>query len=147
MSSVYLAGGIEGIPVEVAAEWRIDLAARLLPYAKSLDPMRRTLFQHGGDSETIFQNDLDDIHNCDVVAANLLHGSCTGTKFELGYAFALNRKIVILCSPELAEHPFIRCCGIVTTNINDFYNEVLKQCRTSHNTPATLSTSNSRSST
>ena len=143
MARVYLAGGIEGIPEAIASGWRNKLAAHIAPHSVPLDPMRRTLFQHGGGAETIFQDDLADIHDCEVVAANLVHGSCTGTKFELGYAFALNRKIVMLCTPELANHPFIQCCGTVTTSIEDFFAEVTKACLTSHNTLATPSTSSS----
>lgn len=126
MITVYLAGGIEGLDPELAAGWRQELIRELGGSIKFLDPMRRQLFQDGGDAEAIVRNDLEDILECDMVVANLLHGTCTGTKMEIGYASALCKAIITLVPESQASHPFYTQLTKVTTNMLDFKAEIAK---------------------
>ena len=120
-TKVYLAGGIEGLPREVAAGWRTKLASVVIKAGGvPLDPMRRQLFSEGGDASAIFSNDFADIEDSQVFAANLLHGTCTGTKIELGLAWGRCKHILLLVKPHEANHPFYTSMGQVFTDELEF---------------------------
>lgn len=126
MPTIYLAGGIEGIPIEVAAGWRQELIREFGDKVKFLDPMRRQLFQSGADPAVIVEYDLADIRECDVVVANLLHGTCTGTKIEIGYAVALRKPVIALVPAAQSKHPFYTELTTVTTSMEAFKAEIAK---------------------
>ncbi len=66
----------------------------------------------------VFEMDRDEIYNCDVVVA-LYYGlySDSGTAWEVGFAYSLNKKIVIVhCEPDKAQSLMI--VNGATTNIN-----------------------------
>jgi nucleoside 2-deoxyribosyltransferase len=123
---IYLAGGIEGIPTELAAGWREELAGEFTGKHEFLDPMRRQLFSDGGDAASIVENDLRDIRVCDVIAANLLHGACTGTKIEIGYGVSRRCRVIVLVPENQASHPFYTELTTVTTSMEEFKAEIAK---------------------
>lgn len=122
LKKVYLAGGIEGLPVEIAAGWRQDIMTGLAELAEFLDPMRRPLFSSGSiPAKEVVDNDLQDIDDCDLVVANLLHGACRGTLMEIGYAHANGKRVVILTSKETKTHPFfVQMASAVVTTMEEF---------------------------
>lgn len=118
MTKIYLAGNIANLQYDVATHWRKDTTSKLEKYGYDvLDPMRDKEhlagtvvgFQHnsiGCTSSEIFNRDVQDVYNCDIVLTYLT-GYSIGTSWELGYAYALEKYIMIVTTPELIQHPFL----------------------------------------
>lgn len=120
MKTVYLAGNIAGLTVKEATYWR-DYAT---PYIESLgyiilNPMRGKAFNSPDDilgfshgeftPNEILERDLSDIRKADIILACLSEMS-VGTLFELGYAYALNKDLVVVLNGSIKKynsHPFI----------------------------------------
>jgi nucleoside 2-deoxyribosyltransferase len=134
--SVYLCGPIikdEGF----SRQWRNDAADYLLDYdITALDPCRG---KNWGDvnasgmdtADPLFTKgrfvtrDLLDIDRCDLVLfvwPGEPGRQSIGTFFELGYAHALRKPIVVVCddSSVVAQHPFIsETCTAPFTKLSD----------------------------
>jgi len=118
MTKVYLAGNIANLFYYTVTHWRKDATEKLEKYDYDvLDPMRGkehlegTIvgFQHNSTactSSEIFNRDVQDVYDCDIVLAYLT-GYSIGTSWELGYAYALGKYIMVVTTPELIEHPFL----------------------------------------
>lgn len=119
--TVYLAGAITGISYKQATLWRNIAEAYLKANNFTvLSPMRdKTALKdieclentyekvENCSAEEIFKADLNDVSDSDIILVNLYNLKGVGTQFELGYAFALDKEIVIVAPPELITHPFV----------------------------------------
>jgi len=114
--TVYLAGSIEGIPLEEATKWR-ETATNFFNqhYIKTLDPTRRKKFHDQPYSinlaKRIVKSDIDDIREASVVLMNLKdrgQGKAWGTICELMIAQG-HLKTIIVVLEEGFQHPFLDC--------------------------------------
>jgi nucleoside 2-deoxyribosyltransferase len=120
---------MENVSLSSAQGWRENARHTLKTYygISTLDPTRRL---HSGDQKhmrRIFECDLKDIRNCDIVLANLNDDTLPkhGTAIELFYANYVLRKPVVAFKQELTKfHPFFE--SIVT----EWRSDVWKACDT-----------------
>jgi nucleoside 2-deoxyribosyltransferase len=128
MIKAYLAGPMENVTEENMCAWR-DKAKYLLGHAgvKCLDPCRR---RHSGEQKhmkRIFELDLMDIRNCDIVLVNLNDDKLPkhGTAMEVFYAnFVLHKPVVAFKETQTRYHPFFE--SLVT----EWRSDVEKACDT-----------------
>lgn len=120
-TSIYLAGAINGLSYKEATIWR-----KLVYFAldkdkyQILDPMRGKEFLNVGQelindsllTKEVFERDVNDIDDSDIVLVNLAHLSdlkMIGSLWELGYSFRSEKMIVgFYCPNEYKNHPFIK---------------------------------------
>ncbi len=72
--------------------------------------------------QLVFEMDRDEIYNCDIIVA-LYYGlySDSGTAWEIGFSFSLNKKIIIVhCQPDNPQSLMI--VNGSTININGISN-------------------------
>ena len=122
--TVYLAGGISGIPKDVYRAWRDKVTKELWEEGQkyktdiyTLDPCNSDdwLRESGYTSKETFEDstrkkDLYDVARCDLVFVNFLPSTqvSKGTLIEIGYAMALNKPIVIVMNKgNIHEHTFV----------------------------------------
>jgi len=123
--SLYLAGPIRGVE---DYKWRYDFTHRFGSSFNYLIPSDIVLADGIKDPKNIeklrnfkplgymtYRTDLDMIQRADMVFMNLLPMEegypAMGTLFELGYARALNKFIVIVAPEKQRQHPFISFGG------------------------------------
>ena len=112
--TVYLCGPMEAISEKDARQWR-DVATHLLNLAdiKTLDPCRRIHNFTGREMKRIFELDLRDIRESDIVLVNLnlmFEKPSHGTAQEMFYAHHVLGKPVIAFKHEFTKmHPFLEC--------------------------------------
>lgn len=136
---VYLAGAIAGLHYNDATNWRKELTTKLeLAGHTVLDPMRdkehlaNTIvgFTHNSDNCTanaIFTRDVSDIDKADIIFCYLTKHSI-GTCWELGYAYANNKYIIVVTTDEFIEHPFLsESANYITTNYEDGVSKLISQ--------------------
>ena len=110
MRTVYLAGPMEHVSKEDATGWR-DKAKEILESMDvvTLDPTRRI---HNFDKrymKRIFELDLRDIQESDIILANLDNPTVAkhGTAMEVFYAsYVLRKPVVAFKSDASTVHPF-----------------------------------------
>lgn len=115
---VYLAGPIRGGEDYI---WRKEFTQRYFDKMDFLIPSDiitrdfNKLRQFKPAAYMTYRTDLDLIDRCDMVVMNLLPHedgyAARGTLFELGYARAKNKLIIIVAGPKTTEHPFIAFGG------------------------------------
>jgi len=110
---VYLCGPMEAVSIEESKGWR-DIATNLLSDScVVLDPCRRVHTFEARQMKRIFELDLRDIRDCDIVLVNLnlmYDKPSHGTAQELFYAHYVLHKPVIAFKNEMTKlHPFIEC--------------------------------------
>lgn len=124
---VYLAGPIAGCTYGEATDWRHHAAMLLAEYIRpsmtALSPMRmknalrreerigkdcRDYARHGPfyGSRGIMMRDFSDVKRCDAMLVNLLGTKAltAGTAMELGWAYALQKPVVVLIEPDGNPH-------------------------------------------
>jgi len=127
--TVYLAGPMEHVSKEDAEGWR-QTAARLLWHSsctKVLDPTRRVHNFEQRYMRRIFELDLRDIQESDIILANLDNPTVAkhGTAMEVFYAAYVLRKPVVAFKEDKATiHPFFE--SLVT----EWRSDVNKACET-----------------
>ena len=120
MLTVYLAGPITGMTYSRAVDWREEFGL-MNSRIRTLSPMRGKdyLKQEFGDKalpgtvdyrrshvmstdDAIYARDLWDVRRSDVVVANFLGAKerSSGTTFELGFARALGKLIILVIEPD-----------------------------------------------
>ena len=112
--TVYLAGPMEGIPLEQAKAWRTEATLALNKEGiEVLDPTRRKKFHDEPYSinlaRRIVQQDLIDIYRSQVVLLNLKErgeGRAWGSIVEMALA-QVNGRVVIAVIEEGFKHPFL----------------------------------------
>ena len=121
MSSVYLSGPMVGLTWPEAIGWRQKVREQLFNLGYTVlvpgrtEPWASDVYNNvpmsNGSAADLLKHDMLDVRDADIVLVNLLQWSegapATGTFMELGAAYALNKKIiVVLRSPN--EHPFLK---------------------------------------
>jgi nucleoside 2-deoxyribosyltransferase len=130
--TVYLAGGITGLSYEDATRWRNEVTEILSEFGYNiLDPMRDNDFlhrevkidcdinKHRGhnlSSESIFAKDIQDIDNSSIIFARLDTAKGFGTPFEIGYAYAKGKQIILIVPEAMVNHPFCSAADAVFTD-------------------------------
>lgn len=110
IKKIYLAGPMENVAEEEATRWR-DYATRYLYNAgvETLDPTRRRHANEQKLMKRIFELDIMDINDADMVIVNLNNEKLAkhGTAMEVFYASYVLRKPVFAFKDALtAYHPF-----------------------------------------
>jgi nucleoside 2-deoxyribosyltransferase len=108
--TIYLAGPMEHVSLDDAKGWR-DIATRRLKLAeqKVLDPTRRVHDFQPKFMKRIFELDLRDIQEADLLLVNLDNPTVAkhGTAMEVFYASYVLRKPVIAFKQDASTiHPF-----------------------------------------
>lgn len=126
MSRIYLAGPISGLSYEEARNgWRKEFAGLLKIEIEPLSPMRQeghlaevkeiTKFGYEynqmSTSRGIFAKDILDIERCSLAVFNFCGAPrvSIGSVWEMGYAYARGKPIVLIMEPEknIHEHLFV----------------------------------------
>jgi nucleoside 2-deoxyribosyltransferase len=108
--TVYLAGPMEHVSAESAKTWR-DIAANYLYQANvlTLDPTRRVHKFEQRAMKRIFELDLRDIQESDIILVNLDNPTVAkhGTAMEVFYAsYVLRKPVVAFKADASVIHPF-----------------------------------------
>lgn len=126
--TVYLAGPMENVSEVQMTTWRSYATSRLSKAdIRILDPARR---RHSGEQRhmrRIFELDLRDIQECDIVLVNLNDDKLAkhGTAMEVFYAAHILRKPVVAFKKKVTKyHPFFE--SLVT----EWRSDVSKACET-----------------
>lgn len=126
--TVYLAGPMEHVSVEEAANWRTTAEFILnCNDVQTLNPCRRVHDFQTRYMKRIFELDLRDIQECDIVLANLDNPQVAkhGTAMEVFYASYVLRKPVVAFKADASKiHPFFE--SLVT----EWRSDVVKACDT-----------------
>ena len=81
----------------------------------------------GCTASEIFTRDTRDVRVSDIVFVYLTNYSI-GTAFEIGLSWSLNKKIVIVTTPELIKHPFLsESADYITTDFYDGVNAAVRR--------------------
>jgi nucleoside 2-deoxyribosyltransferase len=112
--TVYLCGPMEFVSETEGKEWRYIAELFLNSNGvNTLNPYRRKHSFEMSEMKRIFELDLRDIRECDIVLANLSTMDklpSHGTAQELFYAHYVMHKQVIAFRPKCTRlHPFIEC--------------------------------------
>lgn len=128
MKSVYLAGPMENVSESQMTTWRGYATDRLEEAGLTvLDPARR---RHSGEQRhmrRIFELDLRDIREADIILVNLNDDKLAkhGTAMEVFFASYIERKPVIAFKEAVTKyHPFFE--SLVT----EWRSDVWKACQT-----------------
>jgi len=127
MRTVYLAGPMEHVSLSESKGWRVIATSLLENNCKLLDPTRRV---HNFDKrymKRIFELDLRDIQESDIILANLDRPEIAkhGTAMEVFYAaYVLRKPVVAFKSDAATIHPFFE--SLVT----EWRSDVNKACDT-----------------
>ncbi len=129
---VYLFGPIAGLSYAEASQGvRRDLAEGLEDSFETLSPMRDKEALRGLPSiqgtypkeltcsaQAVVMRDLTDVRRADVLVGWKVAGRhfSLGSPFEMGYAAALGKPIILILDPEdeLRGHPFIEAVPLLT---------------------------------
>lgn len=121
---IYLAGPIEGVFYNDAVQWRESVSIELIKNGHDVfSPLTQQeccainddeVFdsnvyykKYGFNPGSIFYKDIFMINQSDCVLVNLNGSGTFGTPFEIGYAYALGKMIVIIADEAMLKHPFI----------------------------------------
>ncbi len=123
MTTVYLAGNIEGLSYGQATNWRKSAEEYLADHGiKTLNPMRGKESLDNGKvigteyktitASEIFQRDVEDVLRSDVILA-IITKPGLGTGFELGLAYAHGIPVVAVAWGDgVKNHPFLVGGGV-----------------------------------
>jgi nucleoside 2-deoxyribosyltransferase len=127
IKKIYLAGGMENLSPDDMNGWR-NIATSILSGAgvQTLNPCRRV---HNFEQKTmrrIFELDMMDIRDCDMVLVNLNNDKVPkhGTAMEVFYASYILRKPVVAFKENVKYHPFFESL------ITEWRSTVEKACDT-----------------
>jgi len=127
IKTIYLAGPMEHVSNEEMCEWR-DVAKYILEGADMvcLDPTRRRHSFEQKYMKRIFELDMIDLRDCDMVLVNLNNDQLPkhGTAMEVFYASYVLRKPVVAFKDNVKYHPFFE--SLVT----EWRSDVWKACDT-----------------
>jgi nucleoside 2-deoxyribosyltransferase len=109
MRTIYLAGPMEHVSKQESIEWREEATWMLEDKAKILDPTRRLHSFEQRYMKRIFELDLRDIQESDIILVNLDNPAIAkhGTAMEVFYASYVLRKPVVAFKKDASTiHPF-----------------------------------------
>ena len=132
-SSVYLAGPVTGVTYSHATRWRFRVAAALSQLGvKAIDPTRNVPSQHPDalilpaynatplcTQKGIVQTCLYDVKRANVVLANMSQKDSTGTAVEMGWAYLMQKPVVVFVGVNEPLHPFLAEFAIVCNEEDD----------------------------
>lgn len=120
---VYLAGPMCGCDSNETYDWRDEVANALADvdievYDPSVgldyifeedDRLLPCNDHHGVTNKEVFQKDIFMIDQCDILLVDLYYQNpmSTGCYFEMGYAFAKGKPIIVANAGVKKNHPFI----------------------------------------
>jgi nucleoside 2-deoxyribosyltransferase len=125
--TVYLAGPMEHVSLAESLGWRITATNILSDYCNILDPTRRVHDFNKRYMKRIFELDLRDIQESDLILVNLDNPEIAkhGTAMEVFYASYVLRKPVVAFKADASKiHPFFE--SLVT----EWRSDVDKACDT-----------------
>jgi nucleoside 2-deoxyribosyltransferase len=109
--TIYLCGPMEAVSFSEANEWRKRATHLLSDNCNILDPCRRLHTFEARQMKRIFELDLRDIRECDIVLVNLdlmYDRPSHGTAQEMFYAhYILNKPVIAFKSEMTKLHPFM----------------------------------------
>jgi nucleoside 2-deoxyribosyltransferase len=109
--TVYLCGPMEAVSFDEASTWRNKATELLSDVCTILDPCRRIHSFEPNKMRRIFELDLRDIRESDILLVNLdmmFEKPSHGTAMEIFYGgFTLHKQIVAFKSKYTKPHPFI----------------------------------------
>lgn len=115
MKKVYLAGGITGIDIRNAVEWRVKIQKLLNGEAEIFNPV---LDSPVGIEQRPYQ--LYKLKHSDIVVVNFNTPSSIGTAQELAYAEAYGIPVIGLNAEHYRLHPWLeQSCLIIFDDIDD----------------------------
>lgn len=115
MKKVYLAGGITGIDIREAVDWRVKVQNLLKEEAEVFNPIFDSPV---GSDQRPYQ--LYRLKHSDVVLVNFNTPSSIGTAQELAYADAYGIPVVGLNAEHCRLHPWLeQSCLIIFDDMND----------------------------
>lgn len=128
---IYLAGPMEHVSKEDATDWREAVknyfSHHITCNVEFLDPNRRLHNSKQSEMRRIFDLDMMDLRNCDMVLANLDRPSLAkhGTACEVFYAgYILRKPVVAFKATQEVYHPFFESC------VTEWRSDVIKCCET-----------------
>ena len=125
--TIYLAGPMEHVSVEEANSWRYTATRMLASNCKILNPCRRLHKFETKYMKRIFELDLRDIRESDLILANLNNPTVPkhGTAMEVFYAsHTLGKPVVAFKAEDDHIHPFFESL------ITEWRSTVDKACET-----------------
>jgi len=110
MSIIYLAGPMEAVSLEEQMGWRDYITLRL-PDWRVLNPVHRSM-KDGYNHRRIYELDMRDVRNSDVVFADLRRGQreAHGTAMEVKEAYSRNIPVIGFAIQDQKKHPFLEVC-------------------------------------
>jgi len=117
---IFLAGPIEGKSWEEANRWREHVKKKLedLPIL-IYNPIGRYELQlknvekiETWNTKGISVDEMEAanslyLKNADVILCNLMDGYSVGTSMEIGYGYATNKIIIVICDKDIKIHPLV----------------------------------------
>lgn len=119
MSTIYLAGPINGCTDEEAMDWREDLTDRLAGHTV-ISPMTRDYRGREDENvEDIIEGDKSDILKSDLVVAYCPRPS-VGTSMEVLWAWERSKRVVVFAPEGSSISPWLRYhSDAVVFNVHD----------------------------
>jgi len=128
---IYLAGPMENVSRDSAKDWREEVKEfffrRPAYEIKFLDPVRRLHTGKQHEMRRIFDLDMMDLRNCDIVLANLNNPALAkhGTACEVFHAgYHLRKPVVAFKDSRETFHPFFESC------VTEWRSDHIKCCET-----------------
>ena len=106
---IYLAGPMENVSSKVATDWREAAKLILNDNFNILDPTRRLHSFQTKEFKRIFELDLRDIQESDLILVNLCDPKLAkhGTAMEVFYAnYILRKPVIAFKNDPTVKHPF-----------------------------------------
>ena len=113
---------MENVSVESAKGWRDIASYNLAGVYKILDPCRRIHNFQAKEFKRVFELDLRDINESDVILVNLCDPAIAkhGTAMEVFYAnYVLRKPVVAFKDDPSVKHPFFE--QLVTTWVSNIH--------------------------
>lgn len=131
MRTIYLAGKMENVSLDEQSDWREYVTPHLTMNGwRVLNPVQRSL-KDGYNHRRIYELDMRDVRESDVVLANLVRSQSEGhgTAMEVHFAYQNNIPVMGYATLGQKKHPFLEVCVTewvtdldkATKILNEFY--------------------------
>ena len=126
MSKIYLAGAFKKHKEEInllSNHLRLNGHDVFVPMENVIDP--DSLMSNENWGLKVFQDDVDEINKCEIMLVALFsnHDSSGGTPWEIGYAYGISKKIIIIhYEKTIASVMIANSTPFHVFDINDFLN-------------------------
>lgn len=126
---VYLAGPIEGCTDEERLSWREKASYALTEkHIESYSP-KEDCIKSRADEHMIFYKDIYQVDRADVILVNIQAKNIKsfGTPFEMGYAYAKGKLIVMVCNEDQLYHPFVTIPSVYFTDLGEALDFIINE--------------------